>query len=102
MLQGHGSATAKDPILQRLVRWNESWRSRSAELAALAASPTALDSPLILENSLANALVNARCFTLRPEETARVRALCLTRACRDNVDSLARARAMQAPAPDRP
>lgn len=102
VLQQHGSAAAKEPLLAGLARWNGSWRARGAELAALAAGPPGLDSPLVVENALTNALANARSFKLSADEAARVRGLCLTRACRDNVDALTRARATQPEAPDHP
>lgn len=92
ILGAHGSARAKGPLLERLVRWNEEWRGRAAELAALVAGPTAFDSPVVVENFLVNALLDGRAFSLTKEETERVRDLCLTRACRDNVDARARSR----------
>jgi hypothetical protein len=92
ILGARGSARAKGPLLERLARWNEEWRDRAAELAALVAGPTAFDSPVVLENSVVNALLDGRSFSLTKEETERVRELCLTRACRDNVDARARSR----------
>ena len=91
-LAAYGSARAKGPLLERLARWNEEWRGRAAELAALVAGPTALDSPVVVENLLVNALLDSRAFSLTKEEAERVRELCLTRACRDNVDARVRAR----------
>jgi hypothetical protein len=92
ILGAHGSARAKGPLLERLARWNEEWRSRAAELAGLVAGPASLDSPVVLENALVNALLDGRGFSLKREETERVRELCLTTACRDNVDARARSR----------
>lgn len=92
VLAAHGSAHAKGPLLDRLARWNEEWRARAAELAALVAGPTAFDSPVVLENAVVNALLDGRAFSLTKEETERVRELCLTRGCRDNVDARARTR----------
>ena len=92
ILGAHGSARAKGPLLERLARWNEEWRGRAAELAALVAGPTAFDSPVVLENAVVNALLDGRAFSLTKEETERVRELCLTRACRDNVDARVRSR----------
>jgi hypothetical protein len=90
VLAAHGSARAKGPLLDRLARWNEGWRGRESELAALVAGPSPLDSPVDLENMLVNALLDGRRFSLTKEETERVRELCLTRACRDNVDARSR------------
>ena len=91
-LGAHGSRRAKGPLLDRLARWNEEWVGRESELAALVAGPLSLDSPVVLENELVNALLDGRAFSLTTEETERVRGLCLTRACRDNVDARARSR----------
>ena len=93
VLGQHGSAAVEQPLLRRLVRWNEQWRGRDAELAALTAGPPPFDSPILIEGVLSNALLEARSFTLTADEVARVRSLCLTGGCRDNVDARATARA---------
>jgi len=88
----HGSAGVKEPLLARFAAWNAEWRGRAGELEALAAGPSAFESPLVLENSLANALMDGQSFALTNEELARVHDLCVTTGCRENVDARARSR----------
>lgn len=92
VLGAHGSPRAKGPLLERFAAWREQWRGREGELEALASGPWPTDSPLVLENSLANALLEGRSFALTDAELSRVRDLCVTRGCRDNVDARRRAR----------
>jgi hypothetical protein len=91
-LEAYGSARVKEPLLARFAAWSAEWREREAELEALAAGPSAFDSPLVLENSLANALLNGRSVALTDDELARVRGLCVTTGCRGNVDAQPRSR----------
>ena len=92
LLGRHGSAAVKQPLLGRLARWNEQWRGRDADLAALTVGPPAVDSPIAVESALVDALLNSRSFALTGEEIARVRSLCLTAPCRTSVDGRARGR----------
>ena len=93
ILGARGSARAKGAILDRLARWNKEWRRpRRVELDALVAGPLAFDSPVVVEGALVGALLDGRALSLTKEETERVRELCLTKACRDNVDARARSR----------
>ncbi len=91
-LETYGSAQVKEPLLARFSAWSDEWRARKAELEALAAGPPAFDSPLVLENSLANALLDGRSFALTDDELKHVRDLCVTTGCRENVDARPRSR----------
>ena len=92
ILGARGSARAKGAILDRLARWNKEWVGRQSELDALVAGPLAFDSPVVVEGALVGALLDGRALSLTKEETERVRELCLTRGCRDNVEARARSR----------
>ena len=90
VLGTYGSQRVKEPLLERFARWNEEWSGRQDELAALSAGPPPADSPALVENALVNALLELRSASLTREETERVRGLCLTGACRANVDAQVR------------
>jgi hypothetical protein len=91
--RGHGGQCVSPPWWQLAPRrWDETveaaaiahLRGRDARLASEAAR--------VLENSLANALLDGRSFALTDDELARVRDLCATTGCRENVDARARSR----------
>jgi len=88
-LQAYASERAKEPLLDRLAQWEAEWHGREKELDSLAST---VDSPARIENALVNALfVNGR-ITLTTGDVDRIRSLCVTSACRTNVDGLTRAR----------
>jgi hypothetical protein len=87
VLGAHGSEKVKEPLLERLAHWNAEWRERQDEITALAAGPPLAGSPVLVENALVNALLELRSVSLTAEETARILGLCLTTACRGNVDA---------------
>jgi hypothetical protein len=96
-LGAYGSPRAKAALFERLGLWSEEWSDREDELERLAAGPVTPDSPLVLEGALVSALLEARQFELSAGEVARVRDLCVTEGCRQNVD--ARVRAGRPPRP---
>jgi hypothetical protein len=87
LLGSHGSSAVKQPLLDRLEKWSKEWQGRAAELVA---SPFTLSSAARIENSVTNALFQNKRFALTTDDVVHIRALCVTDACRTNVDGLAR------------
>jgi hypothetical protein len=95
-LGAFGSARVKEPLTEHLGRWAAEWRGREEELDARWLSapqgPSSPDSPAIVENALVNALFENPRMALTATDRALIRALCVTRGCRENVDALVRSR----------
>ncbi len=90
ILGTYGSARVKAPLLECFVRWEAAWHGREKELDG----PPAPDSPAILENALVNALFENPRVVLTAADGRRIRGLCVTEPCRQDVDArLARNRA---------
>ena len=81
-LQTYGSARAKGPLLDRLAQWEAEWRGREKELLG----PSGPDSPGVIENALVNALLDNPRISLTRVDNDHIRTLCVTHACRVNVD----------------
>jgi hypothetical protein len=85
ILQAHGSARTKEPLLDRLIQWEAEWHGRETELDSMAFLG---DSPAGIENALVNALLLNDRITLTPQDIDRIRSLCVTGSCRTNVEGL--------------
>jgi len=87
MLGAHGPAATRDALLRRFRAWHEQWSGREAELDAqderdLSASHSRVESALLQALALSPAW-------LADEELLRgLRALCVTRKCAGDADSL--------------
>jgi hypothetical protein len=84
ILGARGSRAAKEPLLNRLVKWSAEWQGRAGELADLRRDST---SPQRIENFLVNALLQNRQILLTSEEVSKIRSLCVTAQCQTNVDA---------------
>jgi hypothetical protein len=90
VLGTHGSARVSGPLVERFARWSAQWRGREDELEELAAHGPSVDSPAVLENALVNALFDNPRILLTPAGVERIRGLCVTTACQEEVDARAR------------
>jgi hypothetical protein len=89
VLGAHGSAAARQPLLDRFTAWSTEWRGRAMELVQHGPMPPA---PVLVERHLVDALLSNPHFVLTAADVVTIRALCVTDDCRATVDRLARER----------
>jgi hypothetical protein len=84
ILGARGSRMAKEPVLNRLIKWSAEWQGRAGELADFRRGSM---SPQRIENFLVNALMQNKQFSLTSDEVSKIRSLCVTAQCQTNVDA---------------
>jgi hypothetical protein len=76
----HGKAEDQSLLLERLARWNETWRSRAAEANN--------NSQGSVERELVLGLISSKAWKLLPEKVSELRASCVSEQCRQSVSRL--------------
>jgi hypothetical protein len=89
ILGRHGSAKVRQPLLDRMARWEAEWRGRSRELDDRRIGTGPRPWPARIENAVTNALFDNPRVTLSAEDKVQIRGLCVTDGCRSNVDARA-------------
>ncbi|MCI0349273.1 MAG: hypothetical protein L0Z53_07605 [Acidobacteriales bacterium] len=87
MLRDHGSVQTKEQLWRRLARWNKTWEGREKELRYSPSRNSFHEAEARLESALTQALARASAWVLSAEELDRLATYCLTKQCRQNVDS---------------
>ena len=87
-LRDHGSARAKEPIADRLRRWNQQWGNRSAELALVDPRNDPHGGDRALGTELSRALACARGWLADEAQLRRILPVVLTDSGKQQVEAL--------------
>jgi len=82
VLAKHASLAARQPLFDRLTQWSAEWKGREGELSSMRPD---IASPLRVENSLTNALLENKQFALTKDDVSKILELCVSNQCRTNV-----------------
>jgi hypothetical protein len=82
VLGQHGSIHARQPLFDRLTQLSAEWKGREAEMSSV---PPGIATPSRVENSLTNALLENKQFSLTKDDISKILALCVSNPCRTNV-----------------
>jgi hypothetical protein len=86
MLKQHGSPRAEASLWRALERWHERWKDRASTLEAHQQDPDGMPWEEAIERDLVTALMNGTSWVMSQASAQRLTALCLTPACKRQVE----------------
>jgi hypothetical protein len=90
MIKQYGTPRAETALWRAFERWHERWKDRTAKLEADQGKEDGLPWDEAVERDLSEALATGTAWLMTPSSLARLRSLCLTSRCKDNVESWVR------------